>query len=66
MAIGTKRNRLLPWIIGIVIIAVADVYVAVQMFNGACQAPAIAQFLALVVMPVVYLALMYFTLTSEE
>jgi len=66
MAVAYKRNRLLPWFIGIVVIAIADAYIAVQLFTEPCQAPAIAQVLALGAVPVVYLWLMYLTFTSQE
>ena len=60
------RNRLLPWIIGLIIIAVVDIYVATLMFSGNCEAPGIAQFLVVVVIPGIYLALMYLTFTSQK
>ncbi|MDZ4734711.1 MAG: hypothetical protein SGJ07_00040 [Rhodospirillaceae bacterium] len=64
MTAGT-RNRFLPWIIGLVIIAIADIYVATLMFTGSCEAPGIVQFLVVVVVPGVYLALMYLTFKSQ-
>lgn len=66
MPAAPQRNRLLPWIIGVVIIALGDGYAAAHMFDGSCQVPAISQFLVLVVLPVVYLALMYLTLISQK
>lgn len=60
------RNRFLPWIIGLVIIAVVDIYVATLMFSGGCEAPGIAQFLVIGVVPGVYLALMYLTFKSQK
>jgi hypothetical protein len=61
-----RRNSLLPWFIGIVIIAIVDVYVGYSFYSSNCQAPGIAQFLVLVAMPAVYLTLMYLTFKSQE
>jgi len=63
---AARRNRLLPWYIGIVIVVVAVVYVGVQMVAGSCPAPTAVEIFALVVIPVVYLALMYLTFVSQE
>lgn len=65
MADTTRRNPLLPWIIGLVIIIAADIYIGRLFFGGACAAPGIAQFMILIVLPAVYLALMYLTLKSN-
>ena len=60
-----RRNPLLPWFIGIIIIiAIADLYVAYSFYSSNCQAPGLAQFLVLVAMPGVYLVLMYLTFKS--
>ena len=61
-----KRNPLLPWFIGIVIVVLADVWVAYRMFATNCPAPGIAEVLVVVVIPVVYLGLMYLTLKSQD
>jgi hypothetical protein len=61
-----KRNRLMPWTIGLVIIVVAVAYAAWEVTSNGCGAPAVTLVIALVVMPAVYLALMYLTLTSQE
>jgi len=61
----TRRNPLLPWFIGLVIIVAADLWIAYQMFATACQATGLAQVMVLVVMPVVYLVLMYLTFKSQ-
>ncbi len=61
----TKRPRLMPWYIGLIIIAVAVIYVGYQMFWAACPAPTFLELGVLIVIPVVYLVLMYFTLTSQ-
>ena len=60
------RNVLTPWIIGLIIIAAVDAYVAYLFYATNCQAPGIAQVLVVVVIPVVYLALMYLTLKSQR
>jgi hypothetical protein len=66
MAAARKRNPLLPWIIGLALIAVVDIYVGYLFFATSCAAPALAQFLVLVAVPGIYLALMYVTLRSQE
>jgi hypothetical protein len=60
-----QRNPLRPWVIGLIIIVISDIYIAYLFFSTQCQAPAIAQFLVLIVVPVVYLVLMYLTLKSQ-
>lgn len=61
-----KRNVLLPWFIGLAIVVVADAWIAYRMFSTACPAPTIPEALVVIVIPVVYLALMYLTLTSQD
>jgi len=61
-----KRNRLLPWYIGIAIIAAVVFYIGYQMATNSCPEPAILDVAVLVVIPVVYLTLMYLTFTSQE
>ena len=64
---GTKaRNPLMPWYIGIVIIAALDIWVASQLFSAACQAPGIVAAGVVVVIPTVYLGLMYLTFKSQD
>ena len=65
MAMTTRRNPLLPWYIGLVIIAVVDAYVGYQFYATNCEATGLAQFLVLVAMPGVYLVLMYLTFRSQ-
>ena len=60
------RNRLLPWYIGIVIILLAVIYVGYQMFFVGCAAPTAVELIVLIIVPVVYLVLMYLTFTSQE
>jgi hypothetical protein len=59
------RNRLLPWVIGLVIIVVAIGAAAWLLSASSCGAPVAIIALVLLVMPAVYLALMYLTLTSQ-
>lgn len=61
-----RRNRLWPWYIGIVIILAAVIYVGYEMIATSCAAPAVSIIAVLVVIPVVYLFLMYLTLMSQE
>ena len=61
-----QRNRLLPWYIGIVVVLLAVIYVGYQMFVGGCPAPTAVELVVLIVIPVVYLVLMYLTFTSQE
>lgn len=63
---AAKRNRFTPWYIGLVIVFAAVIYTGYQMFMTGCEAPPIVQLIALAVVPGVYLALMYLTLTSQE
>jgi len=66
MASSTKRDRLAPWYAGLAIIAGADFLVARELFSNACQAPSIISFGVVVIIPAVYLALMYLTLKSQD
>ena len=52
--------------IGVIVIFIADIYVAYTFYSSNCQAPGIAQFLVLVAMPGVYLVLMYLTFKSQQ
>jgi hypothetical protein len=61
------RQQLLPWYIGIAIIVIFEAMIGFLFFTApACAAP-IPQlfFLLLIVLPVVYLGLMYLTLKSQ-
>ncbi len=60
-----KRNRLAPWYIGLAVILAAVVFVGLRMSSSGC-APVGIEIGVLVVVPVVYLVLMYLTLTSQE
>jgi len=65
MQTSSKRDQMLPWYIGLVVILAAVAYVAYQSYATDCQATGLAQVVALIVMPAVYLALMYLTLRSQ-
>jgi uncharacterized membrane protein YGL010W len=66
MAAVIKRNRLGPWYIGIAIILAAVAYVAYQMFYVGCPAPTFVELGVLLVIPAVYIVLMYLTFISQE
>jgi hypothetical protein len=63
---AVRRNRLLPWYIGIAIIVAAEIIVGYQMFYVGCPAPVLLELAMLVVIPAVYLVLMYLTFISQE
>lgn len=65
-AIPRRRNPLWAWLIGLVIIAIADTYAWYFLYLTKCEATGLSQFLVLVIMPVVYLGLMYLTLKSKN
>ncbi len=60
-----KRNRLTPWYIGLVVVIAAVIFVGYRMSATAC-APIGIDIGVLVVVPLVYIVLMYLTLTSQE
>jgi hypothetical protein len=60
------RNRLLPWYVGIAIILGCVAYVGYQMFGRGCAAPTVIELGVLIVIPAVYLVLMYLTLISQK
>ncbi len=61
-----KRNRLMPWYIGLVITLVTVLFVGYRMWAGNCPAPTILELGVLAVIPVVYLTLMYLTFVSQK
>ena len=61
-----RRNRLLPWYIGLVITLAAVGYVAYHMYTIDCAVTPVPVFLVLAVVPAVYLTLMYLVFTSQE
>jgi hypothetical protein len=60
-----RRNRLTPWYIGLVVILAAIGYVGYRMATSNC-APVPIELGVLVVVPVVYLVLMYLTFVSQK
>ena len=65
MATIDRRMSLLPWYIGLAIIAVVDAFIAYLFYSTRCEVPGLAQFLVLVAVPGVYLVLMYLTFKSQ-
>ncbi len=61
-----RRKPLLPWYIGLAIVLAAVIYVGFQAYCTDCGAGPLPLFLVLVVVPVVYLVLMYLTFTSQD
>lgn len=61
-----RRNRLMPWYIGIVIILAAVIYVGYEIIYVGCPAPPVISVGALIIIPLVYLVLMYLTLVSQD
>ncbi|MFP4538075.1 MAG: hypothetical protein ACLFPA_07200 [Dichotomicrobium sp.] len=61
-----KRNRLTPWYIGLAIVIAAVIFVGYRMAATDCPAPLFVEFGVLFVIPVVYLVLMYLTLSSQD
>lgn len=60
-----KRNRLMPWAIGAVMIFASVLYVGYRMWETSC-APLGIELGVLTVIPVIYLVLMYMTFVSQE
>jgi hypothetical protein len=58
-----ERNRFLPWFIGLAIIIAADGYLLLMTDEGKAELP---QQAALVVIPVVALALMFLVFKSQK
>jgi len=61
-----KRNRLLPWFIGLAIVLVVIGYAGYQMVATSCPVTPPIVLMVLGVVPFVYLALMYLAFTSQE
>jgi len=61
-----RRNRLMPWYIGIAIVLAAVAYVGYQLLSPDCAVATPTALIVLIVIPAVYLVLMYLTLTSQE
>lgn len=60
------RDRLLPWLIGLVIIIGAAGAAAWMLLSDGCAVPGMPLFVALAVMPAVYVVLMFLTLMSQD
>lgn len=61
-----RRSRLMPWYFGMAIVLAAVIFTGYRMWAGNCPAPTIIELGVLVVIPVVYLVLMYLTFVSQE
>jgi hypothetical protein len=61
-----KRNRLMPWYIGLVLNLAAVLFVGYRMWAGNCPAPTLIEVGVLTVIPAVYLVLMYLTFVNQE
>lgn len=61
-----RRNRLLSWWIGLMIIVGAVVYVGWYMYSVQCSITPFGVFAVLGVVPAVYLTLMYLALISQD
>ena len=61
-----QRNRLTPWYIGAAIILASVIYVGFQMSATSCPAPTGIEIGVLIIIPVVYLVLMYLTFKSQD
>lgn len=66
MNVRARRDRLLPWYIGLAVVVLAVGYIGYEMFAGACPAPTAVELIVLLILPAVYLWLMYLTLTSQK
>jgi hypothetical protein len=56
----------MPWYIGLVLILATLAVAGWELFTGGCGAPPATLVIALLVMPAVYIGLMYLTFTSQE
>lgn len=61
-----RRNRLMPWYAGIAIIAVLEGYLIWRNWQCVCEIPALELVIVMVVLPVLYLFLMWLTLRSQD
>jgi hypothetical protein len=66
MSTEVKRNRLIPWFIGLAINLAVISFVGGRMYAGECPAPTILEIGVLAVVPIVYMALMYLTFVSQD
>ncbi|WP_180899840.1 hypothetical protein [Martelella soudanensis] len=65
MTVQRVRNGLVAWTIGAMIIFVAVIFLGYRMMSSDC-APVTIELGVLVVIPAVYLALMFLTLREQE
>lgn len=63
---GWHPRVYLSWFIGLAIVVAVCGWVAYRMFTTDCPAPGVAEGIVVVVLPLVYLALMYLTLRRPE
>ncbi len=63
---SSSRNRLTPWFIGTAIVLICVVYTGYNMLTGNCPESPILDLGVLLVIPAVYLILMYFTFKSQK
>ena len=61
-----RRNRLLPWYIGLIITVLIVMFIGDRMFAGDCPAPTFVEVGVLAVISMVYLTLMYLTFVSQK
>ena len=65
MANSGQRNPIVAWVIGVIIVVIVDIYIGYLFYATKCEAPGLAQVMVLVILPCVYLALMYLTLKRQ-
>ena len=61
-----SRNRLLSWFIGLIIVVPAVVGAGFWMIASQCPVTFPIVLIVLGIVPIIYLALMYLALTSQE
>lgn len=66
MADETRRNPLLPWYIGIAVIAIFEAFIIWREWSCVCQMRGIEIFLVLIALPIIYLFLMWLTFRSQK
>jgi hypothetical protein len=66
MTQAVRRNRLLPWYVGIALVILGELYVAYEMFFSGHSAPSMPEVAVLIFIPIIYLVLMYLTFVSQD
>lgn len=61
-----RNNRLGPWYVGLLIVLAAVMFVGYRMWSTSCPASTSVELGVLVVIPAVYLTLMYLTFISQD